>query len=131
MKQYKNHAVVFVAAVVLLVAFAALAARPGFGQSQTMQKISDGDSAVTNVQPTAIVRERRANATLPEASPAATATIFSAAATRNAFLKNDLSWVFGGKPQRGWNLYTPLISRLLDNDNGADTNDFASALANW
>jgi hypothetical protein len=46
-------------------------------------------------------------------------------------LKYELSWAFGGKQQRGWYLYTPLISRMLETDKDAATDDFASSLARW
>jgi len=52
-------------------------------------------------------------------------------ATRNAQLSNDLNWTFGGKPQRGWYLYKPLIGRLLDTRSDAASDSFASALARW
>lgn len=53
------------------------------------------------------------------------------AATRNAALRNDLNWVFGRKPQRGWYLYVPLITRLIDTDHEAHTDNFAKALERW
>ena len=42
-----------------------------------------------------------------------------------------MKWVFGGKTQRGWNLYLPLISKLIATDANASTNEFANALARW
>ena len=56
---------------------------------------------------------------------------FAAAATQNASLKNELSWTFGGKQQRGWYLYDLLISKTLDSTHDSDTSDFAAALARW
>ena len=50
---------------------------------------------------------------------------------RNAPLSTELNWTFGGKPQRGWYLYKPLISRLLNTKNDVASNGFASALARW
>jgi uncharacterized protein YcbK (DUF882 family) len=52
-------------------------------------------------------------------------------AQRNAVFRNELNWVLGGKPQRGWYLYTPLISRLLNTDRVDTSDGFASALARW
>jgi zinc D-Ala-D-Ala carboxypeptidase len=54
-----------------------------------------------------------------------------AAAARNAQLRTDLKWIFGSKQQRGWYLYTPLISRLLDTKRDPASNEFAKALARW
>jgi D-alanyl-D-alanine carboxypeptidase len=55
----------------------------------------------------------------------------SAAAARNVSLRNDLNWTFGGKPQRGWYLYTALISRLLNTKKDVGSVGFARALATW
>lgn len=53
------------------------------------------------------------------------------AARQNAVRQNDLAWTFGKKQQRGWYIYVPLISRLIETE--ADTNsvEFATALARW
>lgn len=56
---------------------------------------------------------------------------FAAAAKRNAQLRTELDWVLGGKPQRGWYLYTPLISSLLHTEKDDTSAGFASALARW
>ena len=55
----------------------------------------------------------------------------SAAAARNLSLRQNLSWVFGGKTQRGWYLYHPLICRLIGVKNKANETDFADSLASW
>lgn len=59
----------------------------------------------------------------------------NSAVQRNAALRNDLVWSFGGKQQRGWYLYTPLINRLLNIKEGARQDAaatrFAAALARW
>jgi hypothetical protein len=46
-------------------------------------------------------------------------------------LRNDLSWTFGGKPQRGWYLYSALINRLLNTKSDVASIGFAKALAIW
>lgn len=56
---------------------------------------------------------------------------FSAAAASNATLRNELTWTFGGKQQRGWYLYDLLINKTLDTDHDTMTNDFAATLAGW
>jgi hypothetical protein len=55
----------------------------------------------------------------------------SAAISRNVLLSNSLAWTFGSKPQRGWYLYTPLISRLLNTKNAVGSRGFAKSLASW
>jgi len=54
-----------------------------------------------------------------------------AAATRNAQLRTELKWLFGGKPQRGWYLYAALLGRLLDTNRDPASDEFANALARW
>lgn len=56
---------------------------------------------------------------------------FVAAATQNSQLRNELTWTFGGKQQRGWYLYDLLISKTLNTDDGPGTSDFAAAIASW
>ena len=53
------------------------------------------------------------------------------AGPRNASLRRDLKWTFGGKQQTGWHLYEPLIKRLLQTDNNAASEGFAAALSRW
>ncbi|HLM58904.1 MAG TPA: D-alanyl-D-alanine carboxypeptidase family protein [Pyrinomonadaceae bacterium] len=130
MQNYRTHLFVFFVAVAALGAAALLlAARPGYGQSPDSQNLSTAapQAAEPSLQPTALVRERRA-----ESAPASDfARNFAEAATRNSLLRYELTWAFGGKQQRGWHLYTPLISRLVGAEVEATTNDFASALSRW
>lgn len=56
---------------------------------------------------------------------------FAAAARQNFALRDALDWTFGGKPQRGWSIYLPLIARTLDTESNADSTDFAQAVARW
>ncbi|HKO43705.1 MAG TPA: D-alanyl-D-alanine carboxypeptidase family protein [Pyrinomonadaceae bacterium] len=62
---------------------------------------------------------------------APTASSRGPAASRNAALRNELSWAFGSKTQRGWYLYVPLISRLINTHHEAHTDGFAKALEGW
>src|SRR5256885_586847 len=56
---------------------------------------------------------------------------FVAAAGRNATLRNELTWTFGGKQQRGWYLYDSLIGKTLNTHHESTTSGFAAALAAW
>ena len=49
----------------------------------------------------------------------------------NARLGLELDWLFGGKTQRGWGLYLPLIQSLIGIDTEADDRGFVQALARW
>ena len=57
--------------------------------------------------------------------------MFSGAATTNVSLRNDLTWTFGGKQQRGWYLYDLLIGKTLNTTHDPTTSDFAAAVASW
>ena len=133
MKHKKAHVAVLSAVVFALAALAALAARTGYGQSQ-----SKSESAATAVvvegnhlQPTAVVRERRAAGETSGAAGESGAPLFGASAARNSALRYELSWAFGGKQQRGWYLYVPLISRTIETEKDSATGDFAGALSRW
>src|SRR5205085_1404913 len=76
--------------------------------------VSTAVAPESGLQPTAAVRERRTEPA--EATTAADAAAFVAAASRNSLLKLDLNWAFGGKQQRGWYIYEPLISRLIGSE---------------
>jgi len=53
------------------------------------------------------------------------------AAVRNGELRYRLDWSFGGKRQRGWNLYLALIAELLDSPAAPESDEFARAVARW
>jgi uncharacterized protein YcbK (DUF882 family) len=70
--------------------------------------------------------------TSSKASTSSAATSeFATAATTNVTLRNDLTWTFGGKQQRGWYLYDLLIGETLNSEHDATTGDFAASLAKW
>lgn len=62
---------------------------------------------------------------------AKTSPPLSSAAAENALLRNNVSWTFGGKPQRGWYLYDLLIGKTLNTDHDSITDNFATTLAKW
>jgi uncharacterized protein YcbK (DUF882 family) len=123
MKQKKTHLVLFAVALAALVSVVSLYARAGQGQSQTEEKAA----APSVVKPLALVEKRTAAVPAEKQDT----SLFASAATRNTALKYELSWAFGGKQQRGWYLYTPLITRLLETEGEAAGSDFASALSRW
>ena len=59
------------------------------------------------------------------------ASAFSAAAAANSTSRASLSWPFGGRSQKGWEIYIPLISHTIGSDEAADTPQFAEAVAKW
>ena len=90
--------------------------RPGTVQSEPLTK-----------KQALIVPSRNASsATLPESKGP-----LVEAASQNATLKSGVEWLFGGKQQHGWYLYTPLIAKLIGTDKDATSPDFAFSLAGW
>jgi len=117
-----HHAAVFVVTAFVVVSL--FASRSSSGQPQSSVKTSDGGAMEGRVKPTARIRAKATEA-------AVESNTFGMAATRNGLLRNELNWTFGGKEQRGWHLYTSLISRLIDTEQDADSAGFASAVALW
>jgi hypothetical protein len=114
--------------LVLIVAF-------GFKASAASQfkspRASTTDSAAP-AQDASISRLSAPAKAAPEASSTVSASsVFSSAALRNAQLQRELNWVFGGKSQRGWQLYAPLISSVIGADEDAQSTDFAMQLSVW
>jgi zinc D-Ala-D-Ala carboxypeptidase len=66
----------------------------------------------------------------PMIAPSASAA-FQSAALRNAQLQSEMSWAFGGKSQRGWQLYAPLISGFIGSEADSASSDFAMQLSRW
>ncbi|MCA1564184.1 MAG: D-alanyl-D-alanine carboxypeptidase family protein [Acidobacteria bacterium] len=67
-----------------------------------------------------------------ETTTAASAPALTApAAEQNRVYKDSLRWTFGGKQQRGWSIYVPLIQRLIGTDDDAASEGFAASLARW
>jgi uncharacterized protein YcbK (DUF882 family) len=58
-------------------------------------------------------------------------SITISAAGANALLRTGLNWTFGGKPQHGWYIYTPLINRLINTKHDPASLQFAKAVAHW
>lgn len=54
-----------------------------------------------------------------------------AAAAHNARSVRGLNWTFVGRGQRGWNVYAPLVRRLIGTEQEMNTSLFAAVLAQW
>jgi D-alanyl-D-alanine carboxypeptidase len=113
MNNVKFHAWIIAVALAAVVAVS-FAARGSRGQSADTKTNSA-------VKPTVRITERNSAST----------SVFAGAAGQNTVLKNELSWAFGGKQQRGWYLYDLLIGKTLDTEDDSATSDFASVLAGW
>lgn len=64
-------------------------------------------------------------------SSVANTSAFTTAAIANSTFRNDLTWTFGGKQQRGWYLYELLIGKTLNTLDDPATSDFAASIATW
>jgi len=117
MKTGKHHIGLIVAVV------AAVVAGVSFSAPSSSSQTSRASAPVSPVKPTARIT---GPAPAKEVSP-----VFAAAATQNALLKNELTWTFGGKQQRGWHLYDLLIGKTLNSQDDTVTVEFAASLASW
>ena len=102
---------VIISLLVLVAGIVGLAARSGRSQSKSTAAVKPA--------------VRISNPNAPKSSS------FTPAATTNATLRNELTWTFGGKQQRGWYLYDLLISDTLNLREDTATTDFAESLAKW
>ena len=108
------HVVAILCVLAVAAAVVAFAARSSRGQSSRPNRNA-------SVKPTVRITD----------SGGTKASAFTAAASQNAVLRNELDWAFGGKQQRGWYLYDLLISKTLSTDDDAVTADFAEEVAAW
>ena len=116
MKNGRVHLLVFIVAFAAAAAVVTFAARGSHGQSRTSKS-----SPPPRVKTTVSTRPSKE-------SPASTAT---AAAARNQVLRDELTWTFGGKQQRGWYLYDTLLAETLNTNDSPVSADFADAVTKW
>lgn len=114
MKNPRIHILLAISLLVVIATVASVAALTSSSQSRRSK----------NEPPRRPVELTKGNIT-----PSSTA--FSAVATQNAVLRNEVNWTFAGKQQRGWYLYDLLIGKTLDTPHDPITNDFAATLAKW
>ena len=126
MKRFKLHLVIFLMALASIAPFVALDAETGHEQPQEILKPSVSAPAESGFKMAATETSLK-----PPAAVSQGAAPSSAAAARNAALRDELDWTFGGKKQRGWRIYEPLIARLIGTEHDAASAEFASALSRW
>ena len=118
MKNKRVPLALIVVTLIVVVALVSFAARSSRGQSRDRK-------AESPVKRTALMKERPSHTTPNAPSP------FAAAVEQNLGLRTEMSWVFGGKQQRGWYLYDELIGQTLKTKDNPSTTDFAAAVAVW
>ena len=121
MKNRKVHVVLIVATLVVVGIAVSAASLTGRGQAPLS---NHGQRSKTERTVKMTDRPRPA-----ESSNSSSA--FNPAASQNASLRNDVTWTFGGKQQRGWGLYDLLIGRTLNTEHEPVTSDFAASLSKW
>jgi zinc D-Ala-D-Ala carboxypeptidase len=119
MKNRRVQVLAIMAALAVVAGLLSFGPSSGRGQSRSTKTKSP-------VKPTVLMTEPKTVAGT-KAAPAP----FAAAAEENDILKNELIWTFGGKQQRGWQLYHLLIRETLNTPHESGTPDFAAALAAW
>jgi hypothetical protein len=126
MKHFKFQFTVAVVACMALLTIALYGSRISLGQSRPRSEGSNTSRSRVRpaLKPTGTANGRRVEVPAKKLSA-------NAAASRNAVLSTELTWMFGNKEQRGWYLYTPLIKRLIDTKNDPAAPQFASALSRW
>jgi uncharacterized protein YcbK (DUF882 family) len=118
LKRNRRVSVALIGIGVMLIFLSLFLVRSGRGQTTAPKESA--------VKPTIKVLPK----TDPSRPDTATST-FDEAILKNTAFRNELSWTFGGKQQRGWYLYDLLIRRTLDTPDEFDTADFAFALSTW
>jgi zinc D-Ala-D-Ala carboxypeptidase len=114
MKNRKVHLLVIIVALAGVASVVAFAPRGSRGQSKTTKTSAP-------VKPTVLT-----STTKPKES-----SVSTLAAAQNLILRDELTWTFGGKQQRGWYLYDELLAQTLDTKDAPVTNDFATAVTKW
>jgi LAS superfamily LD-carboxypeptidase LdcB len=98
-----------------------LAKLTAYGQNAAESPVQNVSQIEKTERPRVVIRKTAASA------PAIPAT----ATAENVRLKDSMAWAFGGKAQRGWSLYVPLIRQTIETDGDAETTEFARAVAVW
>ena len=123
-----------VASFWIVVLFASLLVILGFkpgGAESKSQRPAPRESSQSKAE-TGVVRLSAPVKPAPGAtSKSPTLSPYESAARENEQLQASLGWSFGGKLQRGWSIYAPLIASLIGADSEAPASEFARQLSLW
>ena len=120
MKNRKVHLLVIIALVAAVASVVGYTARGSGNQSRT-------STSKPAVKATLSTPTNKPNTAKPKSAAPAS----SAAAMQNSIFRNELTWTFGGKQQRGWYLYDELLAKTLDTDDAPVSDNFAEAVTRW
>jgi D-alanyl-D-alanine carboxypeptidase len=121
-KRYRFSRLFFFTCALVITSLVAFAARQS-SRNQSNKPVAENEQGMRI--------ERLSAPAKPTSEAAPRSSVFDLAARRNAELQAGLNWQFGGKVQRGWQLYTPLIAKTIDVKTAASSNEFAARLARW
>ena len=99
----------------------------GSGQTKAAQQTARESTA----SDAGIVRLSAPAKASPRALSTGSPAMLESAARENQQLQANLGWNFGGRQQRGWSIYAPLIANLIEADLKAPANEFAGRLSVW
>ncbi|HEY0098389.1 MAG TPA: D-alanyl-D-alanine carboxypeptidase family protein [Pyrinomonadaceae bacterium] len=134
-----NHRKLFLSFAVSITTLASLAAivplgsQPEANRPGLSAEVAEPQehSAPTPLSKDAETDELRLTEVVSTETDAPPPSLIAGAAQQNRSLKDNLSWTFGGKTQRGWSIYVPLIQRALGTEADATSENFAASLARW
>ena len=118
MKNRGIHFLILFAALAAVITVLSFTVRSSPTQSPRSKSESPVKPAVLNTGSSKVAAANKSSA-------------FTAAAAENSVLRNEVTWTFGGKQQRGWYLYDLLIGKTLNLDDDPLTGDFSAPLASW
>ena len=114
----KSHRFSITSIIAILIVGLIVVAVRSEGAGKRVQAQAERKSATEAAQASSAITLSAPVKVAPKATSGASAfSAFAAAVTRNTELQNNLEWAFGGKSQRGWALYTPLIANLIGCEN--------------
>lgn len=130
MKRARVHLSVIAVAVIAAAGFVSITENSSRGQTSKTKDEPNVKPTVliTNTKPEASTNSGAKTNPVPAPNPN---LILTAPAEKNATLRNELLWTFGGKQQHGWYLYDLLIGKTLKTADESNANDFAAALMQW
>ena len=126
----KSHKVALVGAIALVATVLVVIGFEATAQNRAERPSAPASAAVP--ERNEIVRLSAAAKPAPRASSTASALeAFDGAAARNVQLGTSVAWAFGGKQQRGWHIYTPLIANLIGAEPEVASSEFARQISLW
>lgn len=135
----RDNRKLFLSFAVALTTLASIVAVVPPGSQPEANRRSTLESAPTQTQPVpaSLSNDKADEVRLAEVVSTAAETdapapsLVAGAAEQNRALRDSLSWTFGGKTQRGWAIYVPLIQRALGTEADPTSENFAASLARW